>query len=264
MTVFLVGATYAHYLSIYVEKDHGRAALQPTSTPRQGRGLTRAGSPSSVPVPAPPPMRVVTKGWWVLREEEASVEDLEKADRENQLAWAAGMALLAEQYAADLSNLPSNERREASLWANALSTCAHELVDGEAGSRPRPGTWTGSWGGQALNRDERRPFRPHLFGNRIRNGSTGVDGRPSQGVNAADMTGQDFALDGKPVGQDDAGGKRAHPRGNGADHREPGIGGEGCRRHNQGRPFASACVGLKPVQIKSPASGDQASGFSPQ
>jgi hypothetical protein len=27
-------------------------------------------------------MRVVTKGWWVLREEEATVEELEKADRE--------------------------------------------------------------------------------------------------------------------------------------------------------------------------------------
>lgn len=29
-----------------------------------------------------PPMRVVTKGWWTMREEPASVEDLEKANHE--------------------------------------------------------------------------------------------------------------------------------------------------------------------------------------
>jgi hypothetical protein len=46
------------------------------------RGFNRDGSLSDHMVPAPPPMRVVTKGWWVLREEEATVEELEKADRE--------------------------------------------------------------------------------------------------------------------------------------------------------------------------------------
>jgi hypothetical protein len=33
MTVFLVGTTYAHYISIRVEKDHGHAAPQSATTP---------------------------------------------------------------------------------------------------------------------------------------------------------------------------------------------------------------------------------------
>ena len=36
-----------------------------------------------VPPPAPP-MRTVTKGWWVLREGETTVEELAKARRERQ------------------------------------------------------------------------------------------------------------------------------------------------------------------------------------
>lgn len=31
-------------------------------------------------LPPVPPMRIVTKGWWTLREDQAKVEDLEKAD----------------------------------------------------------------------------------------------------------------------------------------------------------------------------------------
>ena len=30
--------------------------------------------------PVPPMMRVVTKGWWVLREEHATVDELERAE----------------------------------------------------------------------------------------------------------------------------------------------------------------------------------------
>jgi hypothetical protein len=52
--------------------------------PSEGRGMTRQGNTSNRPVPAPPPMQVVTKGWWVLREEQASVDELERADREQQ------------------------------------------------------------------------------------------------------------------------------------------------------------------------------------
>lgn len=32
----------------------------------------------------PPPMRVVTKGWWKLEETEADIEELEKEDRDGQ------------------------------------------------------------------------------------------------------------------------------------------------------------------------------------
>jgi hypothetical protein len=51
MTVFLVGATYAHYLSIRVEKDHGHAALQSIATPAPtgGAGNNPAGQASPPP-----------------------------------------------------------------------------------------------------------------------------------------------------------------------------------------------------------------------
>jgi hypothetical protein len=32
-------------------------------------------------VRSPPPMRVVTKGWWTMREETKSVDELEREDR---------------------------------------------------------------------------------------------------------------------------------------------------------------------------------------
>ncbi len=48
----------------------------------ENRGLTREGRPSSSPGPKPPPMQVVTKGWWVLREREASAAELYREDRE--------------------------------------------------------------------------------------------------------------------------------------------------------------------------------------
>jgi hypothetical protein len=45
---------------------------------------TRDGKPMAPPLPTPPKMRVVTKGWWVWREEEATVEELKRADRERK------------------------------------------------------------------------------------------------------------------------------------------------------------------------------------
>lgn len=34
--------------------------------------------------PAPPPMQTVTKGWWVLRQGQVTVEELAKARRERR------------------------------------------------------------------------------------------------------------------------------------------------------------------------------------
>jgi len=65
------------------------------------------------------------------------------AERQNQVTWATGMALVAAQYAADLPNLSPRERSENAVWAEALSTCAHELMDGKAAPRPRPGDLDG-------------------------------------------------------------------------------------------------------------------------
>ncbi len=47
---------------------------------------TRSGTESRTPVDQgaarpTPPMRVVTKGWWTLREQAVSVDELQKADK---------------------------------------------------------------------------------------------------------------------------------------------------------------------------------------
>jgi hypothetical protein len=34
--------------------------------------------------PTPPPMQIVTKGWWVLRNEEATVDEVERVDHEQR------------------------------------------------------------------------------------------------------------------------------------------------------------------------------------
>ncbi|NKE48464.1 hypothetical protein HB662_27075 [Roseomonas frigidaquae] len=47
----------------------------------QDSSMTVQAAPQPVTRPVPP-MRVVTKGWWVLREERVSAEELEKAENE--------------------------------------------------------------------------------------------------------------------------------------------------------------------------------------
>ena len=49
----------------------------------------KSGQTTKLQMPSPPPMRVVTKGWWVLREEKATVEELERADNEAGTAASA-------------------------------------------------------------------------------------------------------------------------------------------------------------------------------
>lgn len=61
------------------------------------------------------------------------------SDRELQAVWAAAMARVATRYTADLPNLPPAARREASIRANALSSCAHDLLVGNVVPRLRPG-----------------------------------------------------------------------------------------------------------------------------
>jgi hypothetical protein len=56
----------------------------PPQHPPEAQGITRQGKRARRLVPAPPPMQVVTKGWWVLRDEQASVDELEREDREQQ------------------------------------------------------------------------------------------------------------------------------------------------------------------------------------
>ena len=52
------------------------------STVKKPSGETQRQPP--LPHRRPPPMRVVTKGWWTLEEREADVEELEKQDRDER------------------------------------------------------------------------------------------------------------------------------------------------------------------------------------
>ena len=45
----------------------------------ENNGWTKLGLPSSQSVPAPPPMQIVTKGWWTLREKQMTVDELERS-----------------------------------------------------------------------------------------------------------------------------------------------------------------------------------------
>jgi hypothetical protein len=46
---------------------------------------------------------------------------------------------VANEYAADLANLPKAERDAARARADALSKCAQDLMSGKLPPRPRPG-----------------------------------------------------------------------------------------------------------------------------
>jgi hypothetical protein len=51
------------------------------ASPRQQSwGFTQRGNMTDFPVPEPPKMQRVTKGWWVLRRREASAESVREED----------------------------------------------------------------------------------------------------------------------------------------------------------------------------------------
>jgi hypothetical protein len=82
-TVFLVGTRPTRI--IYRLMSNRRPAMTPPESPlparqQDGHGLTRQGKTAGRPVPVPPPMQVVTKGWWVLRDEAKTVDELNRAD----------------------------------------------------------------------------------------------------------------------------------------------------------------------------------------
>jgi hypothetical protein len=45
---------------------------------------TKTKSVREPPHRAPPPMRVVTKGWWTLEEREANIKEFEKEERDER------------------------------------------------------------------------------------------------------------------------------------------------------------------------------------
>ena len=57
---------------------------------------------------------------------------------QHQAIWTAAMAAVAEEYAAELPNLPPEERGTAVLRANALNYCINEMSSGPKASPPDP------------------------------------------------------------------------------------------------------------------------------
>jgi hypothetical protein len=63
-------------------------------------------------------------------------------EKQKQALWAAAMSDVAGEYTASLIHLPPAERKLASRRAAALSSCANQLLTGNAPPRPRPGDLT--------------------------------------------------------------------------------------------------------------------------
>jgi hypothetical protein len=62
-----------------------------------------------------------------------------RQDRQDQAAWAAGVARIAAETVADLDNMSPEERHSATIWAEALNLCANDLMTSEPLPRLRPG-----------------------------------------------------------------------------------------------------------------------------
>jgi hypothetical protein len=60
-------------------------------------------------------------------------------ERQRQAIWAGVMADVAAQITADLPNLPPLERKEMTIRATALNSCATDLLCGKAAPSLRPG-----------------------------------------------------------------------------------------------------------------------------
>ena len=63
-------------------------------------------------------------------------------EKQIQALWAAAMSDVAAEQTASLIHLPPQERKLASRRAAALSSCASQLLTGNAPPRPRPGDLT--------------------------------------------------------------------------------------------------------------------------
>jgi hypothetical protein len=61
----------------------------------------------------------------------------------DQATWAAGTAQVAAETAAEIANLPPEERRSAAIWADILNECAKELMITGPAPSLRPGDLAG-------------------------------------------------------------------------------------------------------------------------
>jgi hypothetical protein len=63
----------------------------------------------------------------------------EPTEQQYQAAWAAGIAMVAAEVAAEIPNLPPNQRAEATIQAAAMKDCANHLLAGDVPPRLHPG-----------------------------------------------------------------------------------------------------------------------------
>jgi hypothetical protein len=99
------------------------AATAATRTPAAATPVpaTRApATPAPTAIPAP-----------------TAAADADLSERQIQRLWGAAMTVVANEYAADLANLPPAERDAARARSNALSKAAEDLMSGKV--PPRPG-----------------------------------------------------------------------------------------------------------------------------
>jgi hypothetical protein len=94
------------------------AAAAATRTPAAAATQTPAATPTAIPAPT-------------------AAADADLSERQIQRLWGAAMTVVANEYAADLANLPPAERDAARARSNALSKAAEDLMSGKV--PPRPG-----------------------------------------------------------------------------------------------------------------------------
>jgi hypothetical protein len=102
--------------------------------------------PGPAPQPKPEPAPTPKPATRVLTPEQ---------EKQYQAAWAASAATVAAETAADLPNLPPEERRSAELWINALNSYAADVKAGKGAPRPKPGDLAA-----IMHRAEASPLQP--------------------------------------------------------------------------------------------------------
>ena len=103
--------------------EQNRQALQ--------RSDLHASQPEAPPPPTPPAQQPKPQP-------QAVHPPAKTQDWQHQAMWVAAMATVAEEYAAELPNLPPEERKLAEIRVNALNYCVDELRSGVEPPPPNP------------------------------------------------------------------------------------------------------------------------------
>jgi hypothetical protein len=111
----------------------------PHSTAQQSKAQPSPAQPSATPQPAEPAQTATRQ----TAASQAATQATLTPEQRTTAMWAAAMADIAGEYAAEMATLPPAQRKAATLRANALSTTANALLTGAQAQRPRPGDLAG-------------------------------------------------------------------------------------------------------------------------